>query len=338
MWETIVTEQKKVRRMGNKRRIILVGAPPAMYNEDQIASIRAAAPDHRVVVTEERAEIEAVLQDIEIIYSRFPRDLLPGATSLGWFQQTGAGADWLLRYPEAIRQDFVLTNASGVHPINISEHVLAFMTAFARGLHDAIKNQQRHEWHEPELNQVFELAGKNLLVIGVGAIGSRIAQVASALGMRVLGLRRHPSKSVEAVSAMYGPGQLLEALPKADFVVLTVPLTHETSGMIGEMELSAMKSTAYLINVGRGGTVQETALVTALEEGTIAGAGLDVFEQEPLPEDSPLWEMDNVIITCHYSGLTPDYDERALGIFLDNLHRYRTRRPLLNRVNKEMGY
>jgi len=177
-----------------------------------------------------------------------------------------------------------------------------------------------------------------LLVIGVGAIGSRIAQVASALGMRVLGLRRDPSKSVGAVSAMYGPGQLLEVLPKADFVVLTVPLTRETSGMIGKVELTAMKPTAYLINVGRGGTVLETALVSALEEGTIAGVGLDVFEQEPLPEDSPLWEMDNVIITCHYSGLTPDYHQRALGIFLDNSHRYRTGRPLLNVVNKEIGY
>jgi len=175
-------------------------------------------------------------------------------------------------------------------------------------------------------------------VIGVGAIGSRIAQVASALGMRVLGLRRDPSKSVGAVSAMYGPGQLLEVLPKADFVVLTVPLTRETRGMIGKVELTAMKPTAYLINVGRGGTVLETALVSALEEGTIAGVGLDVFEQEPLPEDSPLWEMDNVIITCHYSGLTPDYHQRALGIFLDDSHRYRTGRPLLNVVNKEIGY
>lgn len=324
--------------MGNKRKIILVGAPSSTYNEDQIATIKIAAPDYRVVVTEDRAEIEAVLQDIEIIYSRFPRDLLPGATSLRWFQQSGAGADWLLRYPEAVQQDFVLTSASGVHPINISEHVLAFMTAFARSLHDAIKNQQRHEWHRPELNQVFELAGKNLLVIGVGAIGSRIAQVASALGMRVLGLRRDSAKSMEAVSVMYGPDQLLEVLPKADFVVLTVPLTHETNGMIGATELAAMKPTAYLINVGRGGTVQESALVDALAEGTIAGAGLDVFEQEPLPEDSLLWEMGNVIITCHYSGLTPDYQDRALGIFLDNLRRYRTGRPLLNVVNKEMGY
>ena len=337
MCETIVTEREED-GMGNNQRIILVGDPPTLYSGDQIASIRAAAPDHRIVVTEERAEIEAVLQNIEIIYSGFPHDLLPGATALRWLQQTGAGADWLLRYPEAVHQDFMLTNGSGVHPINMTEHVLAFMTAFARRLHDAIKEQQRHQWYKPKLDQVFELAGKTLLVIGVGAVGGRIAQVASALGMRVLGLRRDPSKSVQAVSAMYGPGQLLEVLPEADFVVLTVPLTHETSGMIGKSELTSMKSTAYLINVGRGGTVDEAALISALEKGTIAGAGLDVFEQEPLPEDSVLWGMDNVIITGHYAGTTPDYNDRALAIFLDNLHRYQTGKPLLNLVNKAMGY
>ena len=137
---------------------------------------------------------------------------------------------------------------------------------------------------------------------------------------------------------MYGPGQLLAALPKADFVVLTVPLTHETSGMIGTGELDAMKSTAYLINVGRGGTVQETALVSALEEGNIAGAGLDVFEQEPLPADSPLWEMENVLISPHVAGFTPRYDERAAGLFAKNLARYLAGQPLLNLVDKSRGY
>jgi phosphoglycerate dehydrogenase-like enzyme len=137
---------------------------------------------------------------------------------------------------------------------------------------------------------------------------------------------------------MVGPEQLLDLLPEADFVVLTVPLTHETGGMIGERELRAMKPTAYIVNIGRGGTIQESALVRALQEGWIAGAGLDVFEVEPLPADSPLWSMENVIITPHYAGATPAYNERALEILLDNLRRYRAGEPLRNVVDKMAGY
>jgi phosphoglycerate dehydrogenase-like enzyme len=137
---------------------------------------------------------------------------------------------------------------------------------------------------------------------------------------------------------MFGPEQLLSLLPQADFVVLTVPLTDETRGVIGERELNAMKPTAYLVNIGRGGTIDEEAVIRALQQGDIAGAGLDVFEAEPLPEASPLWDIDNVIITSHYAGLTPHYNERALAIFLDDLRRYRAGEPLQNVVDKELGY
>jgi phosphoglycerate dehydrogenase-like enzyme len=157
--------------------------------------------------------------------------------------------------------------------------------------------------------------------------------------MRVVGVRRDPAASVVAgVEAMYGPGDLTGLLPQADVVVLTVPLTQETQAMIGERELRAMKESAYIINIGRGGTIDEKALVKALQEGWIAGAGLDVFETEPLPETSPFWTMDNVLITAHYSGSTPHYNERALEIFVDNLERYRTRQPLRNVVDKGRGY
>jgi len=137
---------------------------------------------------------------------------------------------------------------------------------------------------------------------------------------------------------MYGPDRLLDLLPEADCVVLTIPLSHETQGMIGERELRAMKPTSYLINIGRGGTIQQPALIQALRAGWIAGAGLDVFEQEPLPTTSPLWELENVIMTAHYAGLTPAYDQRALAIFLGNLRRYRAGEPLENVVDKVAGY
>jgi phosphoglycerate dehydrogenase-like enzyme len=318
---------------------ILLGFKPGTLSDDQLDRVRAAAPGFHVLVTRDRDEIEAALDEIEIAAGSFPRDLLPRAHNLGWFQQWGAGADWLLRYPEAVDLDFHLTNASGVHPIPISEHILAFLLTFSRGFHRAIRAQVRSEWiDQEEWGGLFELAGKTMLLVGVGAIGERTAQVAQALGMRVLGVRRDPTLGAPGVEAMFGPDDLLELLPEADFVVLTVPLTHETRGMIGERELRAMKPDATIVNIGRGGTIQEQALVRALQEGWIAGAGLDVFETEPLPDESPLWGMDNVVITSHYAGLTPHYHERALDIFLDNLRRYRAGERLHNVVDKELGY
>ena len=210
-----------------------------------------------------------------------------------------------MRQPGAAEMPFVLTNASGVHAIPISEHIIALILALARDLHHSIRAQARAVYRGEQEAHVFELAGKTMLLIGVGEIGGRTAGPAKCLGMRVIGIRREPSQTAEGVDAMHGPDRLLALLPEADFVVLTVPLTHETEGMIGERQLRAMKRTAYVINVGHDGTIQESVLVRALQEGWIAGAGLDVFEREPLPSDSPLWAMDNVIITPHYSGSTP---------------------------------
>ncbi len=318
---------------------ILLNFESGVIPETELDRVRAIAPDMRLLVTRDRDEVEGVLDEIEIAAGGFPRDLFPRARNLRWFQQWGAGADWLLRQPEAVELDFVLTNASGVHTIPISEHILAFLLAFGRGFHRAMRAQVRREWFSyKQQRAIFELVGKTMLLVGVGAIGGRTAELATALGMRVLGVRRDPTASVPGVEAMFDPDQLLDLLPEADFVVLTVPLTHETQGMIGERELRAMKPAAYMINIGRGGIVREDVLIRALREGWIAGAGLDVFETEPLPEDSPLWEMENVIITAHYAGATPCYTERAMGIFLDNLQRYRSGEPLRNVVDKRIGY
>lgn len=319
-------------------RTILLGFEPGELSPEQQAEIQAVAPDMRVLVTRDLAEIEAALDDIEIAVRSFPHHLLAEAPNLRWFQQWGAGADWLLRYPQVAELDFVLTNASGVHAVPISEHIMAFLLSFARGFHRAMRAQIGRTWQRGSREAVFELAGKTMVLIGVGAIGARTALLASALGMRVLGVRRDPTIDAPGVEVMYGGDQLLDVLPEADFVVLTVPLTDETRGMIGEPELQAMKPSAYIVNIGRGGTIQEQALIEALRQGWIAGAGLDVFEAEPLPEDSPLWAMDNVIVTGHYAGLTPRYDERAMAIFMDNLKRYRAGKPLCNIVDKRLGY
>jgi len=318
--------------------VLLVCLPADRLTAAQLAQVSAAALDMHVVMTTERAMIEEMLDDIEIAVGSFPHDLLPRARNLRWLQEWGAGVDWLLRHPEVAKLEFTLTNASGVHAIPISEQILGYLLAFARRLPAAVRAQDRRAWQAPKRDQLFELAGKTMLLVGVGAIGARTAVIAAALGMRVLGIRRNPAGELPGVHAIFGSDQLLDLLPEADCVVLTVPLSQATQGMIGARELRAMKPTSYLINIGRGGTIQQPALIQALREGWIAGAGLDVFEQEPLPTTSPLWELENVIMTAHYAGLTPAYDQRALAIFLDNLRRYHAREPLENVVDKVAGY
>ncbi len=318
--------------------ILLLGFEPDKLDKQYVNRIKDATPDMRIIVTRDRTKIEGVLDEIEIAVAGFPHDLICKAPQLRWLQQWGAGANWLIQYPEVVESDAIVTNVSGVHAIPISEHILAFLLAFGREIPQSVRAQERREWYSQPKENLFELVGKTLLLIGVGAIGGRTAEICSALGMRVLGVRRDPAMTVPHVEAMYAPSQLLQLLPEADVVILTVPLTHETEGMIGKRELQAMKHSAYLINIGRGATIQEAVLIQALQEGWIAGAGLDVFETEPLPEESPLWELENVIITPHYSGLTPYYDERAMEIFLDNLKRYQTGQVLRNVVDKKLGY
>lgn len=314
---------------------LLVALNEGELTAEELTQIRELAPDHEVLVSRDREVITANLADTEVIFGIFPRDLLADATNLKWYQQWDAGADWLSGHPDVAARDFTLTNTSGVHAIPIAEHVLAFMLAFARGFPEAARNQARSEWPK-RAPEVTELAGKTLLLVGVGRIGERTAQVARALGMHVSGVRRRQGQQIpDGVDEM---GTLAELLPEADFVVLTVPLTAETRNMIGEKELQSMKKDAVLINIGRGGTIDEDALAAALRNGEIKGAGLDVFEEEPLPASSPLWQMDNVLVTSHYSGKTPLYTRRSFEIFIDNLERYQAGQELRNVVDKQAGY
>jgi phosphoglycerate dehydrogenase-like enzyme len=309
------------------------------FPAEQIDRLHALADGMHVVITGDHAAAQAALPDAEIIAGHVPADVVLAAPHLRWYQQWGAGADWLMQHPEAIRRDFILTNTSGIHAIQISEHILALMLAFARRLPRLIRAQDHHEWlHRDPSTEIEELAGRTLLLIGVGAIGGRAARLANAFEMHVWGVRRNAGQPEAGTERIVGPDRLHEVLPAADFVVLTVPLTAETRAMIGEAELRMMKPDSYIINIGRGGTIDEKALLRALQEGWIAGAGLDVFEQEPLPADSPFWGLKNMIITPHYSGASPHYNERAMEVFLDNLARYRAGRPLTHVVDKQRGY
>ncbi len=318
---------------------ILLGFAADELTDTELTQIRSLAPEYRLLVTTDRQVIEENLAEIEIAVRRFPNEWIERAPKLRWLQQWGAGADWLLRYPAVAASDLIVTSGSGIHAVPISEHILALMLALGRNLHRAIRHQIEHRWQGvSDWQQLFELADKTMLLVGVGAIGERTAEIAKALGMRVIGVRRDPTQTLPSVAAMYAPAQLPELLPEADFIVLTMPLTAETHHMLGAHEFGLMKPGAYLINIGRGGTVDEAALIEALQSGRLAGAGLDVVAQEPLPADSPLWDLENVIITAHYAGATPRYDERAMSIFLENLRRYGAGEPLINVVDKTLGY
>lgn len=295
------------------------------------------APTYDVLISRDREELEQKLGGIEIVAGSFPRDLFKDA-KIRWFQQWGAGADWLQRYPEVVKSDLTITNTSGIHPIQITEHVFAMLLAFARQLPKSYAAQQKSEWTKFTHGDLFELSEKTMLIVGLGAIGERTAKLAQAFGMRVIGMKRSVEKSAAYVDKMVGPDALHQVLPEADVIVLTIPLTDETKNFIAAEELELMKDNACLINIGRGGTIDEEALCEVLEQGKLSGVGLDVFEEEPLPETSPLWTQERVIITPHYAGLSPHYDERAFEIFLENLGRYVEGQELTHVVDKSLGY
>lgn len=317
---------------------IVLGLEPNAIPEGYCEELTRLAQGYHLLITPDEAELRPFLEEIEIAAGRISHELIAQMSRLRWFQQWGAGADWLRRYPAFAQSEVILTNVSGVHAIPISEHIFALLLALARRLPEAWQAQRAHDWHRQTMGEVFELAGKTMVLVGVGDIGERTAQIASAMEMHVIGVRRNPDRPASGVDRIVGPAQLHKVLPEADFLVLTVPLTPETEHLIGEAELRLLKPSCILINIGRGRTVDQAALIRALQEERIGGAGLDVFDPEPLPANSPLWDLPNVLITAHYAGRTPAYDTRALEIFLDNLARYMNGQPLRNVVDKRLGY
>ena len=311
---------------------------PASY----LDTIRTAAGEtYRVVRAAEKDEVRKHVAEVEIALGWFPPALLPEASALRWIQSWAAGADWLFDQADlSASPDLTVTTASGVHPKPIAEHVLGLLVMLARRLPQMIAAQRARDWSGEDFDNdsVKELAGSTLVLVGVGAIGQRIARLADALDMKVVGVRHDPSKGAPHVADMKGTDRLHEALGAADLVVVTLPDTDETEDLFDEAAFAAMKPGAFFVNVGRGEVVEQAALVDALHSGHLGGAGLDVFEEEPLPEDSPLWAMENVVITPHVAGLTPHYAERVTTIFVENLERYRRGEALENVADPERGY
>ena len=297
---------------------------------------RIARETGEPVVVCRSAEEEGVLPQADILIGDMNPDRrrLALAERLRWYFCISAGVE-KLPFAYLRERGILVTNASGIHGPQMSEHALGMMIAFSRGLLRAVHSQRRHKWNRHMT--LGQLAGSTLCVVGAGSIGQATAHRAKAFGMKVIGLKRHPGP-VDDFDEIGGMDRLHEALGRADYVLLLTPLTQETRRLMGAAEFAAMKRTAVFLNLSRGGTVDEDALTAALRDGVIAGAGLDVFGQEPLASDSPLWDMENVLITPHVAGILPQYMELAADCFIRSCGRYRRGEPLPNRVDLSGGY
>ncbi len=263
------------------------------------------------------------------------------ATRLKWMHLPFVGVNRLLAVPEVAQSEITLTNARGIIARPVADQVLAFMLSFARQLRPQWEAQSRHEWFFGSMRdggKIDQLADQTLGLIGYGEIGQHIAKRAKAFDMRVIATRTNPKPGAPYLDEALSQAELPRLLAEADFVIVTAPLTPQTAGMLGREQFAQMKPSAYLINIARGPLVRQAELVEALRAGQIAGAGLDVFEQEPLPADSPLWDLPNVLITPHTAGMFKRLEADTVAFFCQNLERYLKGEPLENVVDKERGY
>lgn len=306
-------------------------------SEQHIEKIKVGFPSVEVVHTEDPQEAATLVQDAEVLitwWSNFDPEYF-SSPKLRWIHSLAAGVDCFLHSP-ILEGKVLLTNSSGIHGIPMSEHAFAMMLSFSRGLHRYSRYQMEGRWQRDV--HLTELRGKTLGIIGLGGIGREVARLGNAFGMRVIAVKRTPGSPPEGVNRVVSLEGLEMVLKDSDYLVVTVPLTQETQGLIGAKQLEMMKSTAILINMARGEVVDEVALATALAENTIAGAGLDVFETEPLPSDSPLWQLENCIITPHCAAVSPQYMTRATDLFCRNLDAYLKGEALPTQVDPQRGY
>jgi len=325
-------------------------------SDTQRAAVKAAAPNADVIDKHCRTpeEVDELTKDgcNVMLTFRIPSNLTTSARGLTWIQLLSAGADHALNGPLS-SASVRLTTASGIHATSIGEYTIASMLAWSRRLHIVIRAQQRHEWaRRAVINSLDVIRGKTLGIVGYGSIGRETARLGAALGMRVLALKRNPDERRDTgwcppgvgdpegriPKRWFGADQCAEMLRESDYVSVTLPNTPHTVKFVGAKEIAAMKPGAYIVNIGRGAVVDEEALIAALKARKIGGAGLDVFAREPLPPESQLWDMEEVIISPHVSGDFRAYLDLACELFAENLRRFVSERPLLNLVDPKLGY
>jgi phosphoglycerate dehydrogenase-like enzyme len=317
-------------------RATLVMLPPqTATTRAWAARVAADVPGMSIVVAETPDEAAKAVASADAAFGTLSPSLLREAKRLRWLQAPQAAPPAGYYYAELIAHPVVVTNFREIYNDHIGAHIMAFVLAFARDLHRYLPQQLRREWRPAPLDTgVIHLPEATALIVGVGGIGAETARLAAAFGMRVIGVDARRRDTPPGVAELHPPEMLERLLPRADFVILTVPHTPATEGFMNRARFRLMKRSAFFINIGRGMTTRLDDLVAALRAGEIAGAALDVFEQEPLPESHPLWTMDGVLITPHTAGFGPHLDERRFEILRDNCRRFVAGQPLRNVVDK----
>ncbi|MFP6769190.1 MAG: D-2-hydroxyacid dehydrogenase [Planctomycetaceae bacterium] len=304
------------------------------FEDEHVAWIHEAAEGDTLVFPNDDEELVAELADAEVFFGYHSPEVFAGADNLKWIQTTSAGLDMMLT-PEIVAMGLQVTNASGLHAPPVVETAWALTLAVSRCLRHHGHCQDKHEWDQ---FVPWDLNGRTAGVIGLGGIGRRYAKIAAAFGMRVIAVDLHSPPKPDEVEELWGLDRLNDLCAEADVVMIACPATQETQGLIGAEQLALMKSTAILVNIARGGIVDEPALIECLNEGRIVGAGLDVTKIEPLPADDPLWDTPRLVITPHIAGWSNDRSGNIAKFFCENLGRYKAGEPLRNLVDQERGY
>ncbi|KAA5805735.1 D-2-hydroxyacid dehydrogenase [Thermoanaerobacterium thermosaccharolyticum] len=306
-------------------------------NSKYIEEMQKIAPQFNVICLDDKKDAYKYIKDTEVLVcfdGDADAEFIHNAENLKWIHLLSAGAD-AMPFDVLKERKIILTNSKGVHKYQISEQVLGYMLLFERALNYFIRKQMNREWDKSV--RVSELYGKTVCILGVGSIGEEIARIAREFGMKTIGVRKSGNIS-QFIDEMYTNDNMIYAVSKADYVICALPLTDETYHLLGKDFFKNMKNDAVFINIGRGKVVDESSLIDALKNKTIRGAALDVFEEEPLSKESPLWDMENVIITPHTAGISPHYMERGIEIIKHNIKAYLGDGDFINRVDLEKQY
>ena len=318
---------------------VLIGAN-MMGLEEAIPDLQSKYPDVEFVHCPNRADTGEMIVDADAYVGWLSREVFLAAKKLRWIQSPSSGINYYLAIPELVESDVLLCSARGTHGACLAESVFAMILAFTRGIKTLVLAQEKHEWRAREVRcELVELTGSTMGIVGLGTVGRAVAERSVAFGMRAIAVDVFPEIKPECVSELWGLDKLNELMAASDYVVVTVPYTPETENMIGAGQIAAMKPTAMLVGISRGHIIDEDALADALTSGRLAGAASDVFAQEPLPADSPLWDIENLLITPHIAGGTQFEGKYVLDILYENMDRFvRGDLPLRNQIDKVRGF
>jgi phosphoglycerate dehydrogenase-like enzyme len=308
--------------------------------EKVIPELQEQYPDIEFEQVVQREDTLTMIADADVYVGWMSKDVCLAAKKLKWVQSPSSGIDYYLAIPEFKESDALLTSASGTHGACLAESALGMILAYTRGIRDSILAQPTHQWAIRQIRpKLVELTGTTLGIIGFGRVGRALAERAQVFGLRILAVDMFPQNKPAYVEELWDLGGLDELLAQSDYVVVTVPRTPETMNMIGAEQMGTMKSSAILVGISRGGIINQEAMAEALREGQIGAAAVDVTYPEPLPEDSDLWDLDNVLITPHIAGGTQLESQYVLDIFKENLAKFvKGEFPLRNQIDKERGF